>query len=84
MDTLTLDKLDINESGRVARLLSQGAMRRRMIDLGIVEGTLIECVGRSPSGDPSAYLVRGAVIAIRKTDAREVLLASGEVVHGTY
>ena len=84
MDTLTLDKLDINESGRVARLASSGAMRRRMIDLGIVEGTLIECVGRSPSGDPSAYLVRGAVIAIRKRDAREVLLASGEVSNGTY
>ena len=83
MDTLTLDKLNINESGCVARLLSRGAMRRRMIDLGIVEGTHIECVGRSPSGDPSAYLVRGAVIAIRKRDAREVLLSSGEVLYGT-
>ena len=51
-------------------------MRRRMIDLGIVEGTKIECVGRSPSGDPSAYMIRGAVIAIRKRDAKNILLVA--------
>lgn len=54
-------------------------MRRRMIDLGIVEGTKIECVGRSPSGDPSAYMIRGAVIAIRKRDAKNILLVASSV-----
>ena len=79
MDGLTLDKLNINESGSVAEILSEGAMRRRMIDLGIVEGTRIECIGRSPAGDPSAYLVRGAVIAIRALDASRIVLSCVEV-----
>ncbi|MBR2387301.1 MAG: ferrous iron transport protein A [Clostridia bacterium] len=79
MDTLTLDNLSVNRCGRVAGLLSGGAMRRRMIDLGIVEGTKIECVGRSPSGDPSAYMIRGAVIAIRKRDAKNILLVASSV-----
>ena len=79
MDSLTLDKLNINESGAVASILSEGAMRRRMIDLGIVEGTRIECIGRSPAGDPSAYLVRGAVIAIRSLDASRIVLSCAEV-----
>ena len=79
MDGLTLDKLNINESGSVAEILSEGAMRRRMIDLGIVEGTRIECIGRSPAGDPSAYLVRGAVIAIRALDASRIVLSCSEV-----
>ena len=86
MDTLTLDKLSLNRCGRVVGLSSNGAIRRRMIDLGIVEGTKIECVGRSPSGDPSAYLVRGAVIALRKKDAMDVHLIASEVGenYGTY
>ena len=79
MDGLTLDKLNINESGSVAEILSEGAMRRRMIDLGIVAGTRIECIGRSPAGDPSAYLVRGAVIAIRALDASRIVLSCAEV-----
>ena len=84
MNALTLDKLNINESGSVAEILSTGAMRRRMIDLGIVEGTHVECIGRSPSGDPSAYLVRGAVIAIRAFDASSIVLSNTEVDYGTH
>ena len=72
MDILTLDRLCVGKSGRVCSLKADGSMRRRMIDLGLVDGTLIECVGRSPSGDPSAYLIRGAVIAIRSGDAATV------------
>ena len=84
MDTFTLDKLNINERGRVAALLARGAMRQRMIALGIVEGTEIECIGRSPLGDPSAYWVRGAVIAIRKKDARSILVFRKEACDGAY
>jgi ferrous iron transport protein A len=86
MDTLTLDKLSLNKRGQVAGFRSEGEMRRRMIELGIIKGTEIECVGRSPSGDPSAYLVRGAVIAIRSKDAKNILLdkACLEGDHGTH
>lgn len=60
--------------GVVAALGTEGGMRRRLLDLGLVEGTEVRCVGRSPAGDPSAYLIRGAVIAIRAVDAVSVEL----------
>ena len=47
-------------------------MRRRLQDMGLIEGTLVECVGISPLGDPCAYLIRRTVIALRKEDASQV------------
>lgn len=46
----------------------KGGMRRRLLDIGMIPGTAVECVGESPAGDPKAFLVRGAVIAIRSED----------------
>lgn len=63
----------------VQRLLVQGDMRRRLLDMGLVPDTIVECVGRSPLGDPKAYLVRGAVVAIRSSDTRDILIRPAEV-----
>lgn len=63
--------------GRRAEILSLqtlGPMRRRLLDLGLIEHTEVMCLGRSPLGDPSAYLIRGAVIAIRARDSRQILI----------
>ena len=58
----------------VIKLDPKGDLRRRLMDIGLVEGTLVECVRKSPAGDPKAYLIRGAVIALRKEDAKTVLV----------
>ncbi len=58
----------------VERLLIHGAMRRRLLDIGLAEGTVVECVGKSPMGDPRAYLICGAVIAIRCVDSKCVMV----------
>ena len=70
----TLDRLLPGECAIVERLEIEGDMRRRFWDLGLIEGTTVECVGKSPQGDPSAYLIRGAVIAIRAVDCRGICL----------
>ncbi|MCL2083958.1 MAG: ferrous iron transport protein A [Oscillospiraceae bacterium] len=62
------------ETARVAGLLSAGPMRRRLLDLGLIKGTRVECLQKSPAGDPVAYGVRGAVIALREEDAAKVLV----------
>ena len=49
-------------------------MRRRLQDMGVIEGTNIECVMKSPGGDPKAYLIRGAVVAIRSEDSDNILI----------
>ena len=67
----TLADLQPGESGRVLRLSSacHGAQRRRLLDLGVVPGTEIESELRSASGDPVAYRIRGALIALRRHQA---------------
>lgn len=45
-----------------------------MLDLGIIKDTEIAALTKSPSGDPVAYLIRGAVIAIRKEDAALIFI----------
>lgn len=64
----------------VHRLLSNGSIRRRLLDMGLIEGTEIRCLYSSPAGDPTAFLVRGTVVALRRRDAERVrvLAASKE------
>lgn len=50
----------------------RGAERRRLLDLGFVPGSVVEASLASPAGDPMAYLVRGALIALRREQARLV------------
>ena len=69
-----LSDMKIGETAVVERLLIHGSMRRRLLDLGLCEGSVVKCVGKSPLGDPSAYLICGAVIAIRAADARCVII----------
>ena len=54
-----------------------GPLKRRLLDLGIIPNTVITPILKSPSGDPTAFGIRGALIAIRKEDAMliEVKLA---------
>ncbi len=49
--------------------------RRRLMDLGILPGTIIEAVMRSPGGDPTAYRVRGALIALREEQSRWIYIS---------
>ncbi len=70
--TSSLDKLSPGEWGRVLSLTTPQPMRRRLLDLGFTQGSRVECVMRSPLGDPTAYLVRGALIALRREDAGTV------------
>ncbi|MFB3902844.1 MAG: FeoA domain-containing protein [Acidobacteriota bacterium] len=49
--------------------------RRRLMDLGILPGTVIEAVLKSPGGDPTAYRVRGALIALREEQSRWIYIS---------
>ena len=72
-----LSLLRIGESGKVVGLSPRcrGAERRRMLDLGILPGTMIEAAMTSPSGDPTAYRIRDALIALRREQASLVRIA---------
>lgn len=70
----TLNSINPGERAVVRALNSTGSMRRRLLDIGLVENTQVECIGRSPAGDPSAFMIRGAVIAIRSEDCKDILV----------
>ncbi len=69
---MTLNDIPKGGGAVVKELLTHGNMRRRMLDIGLVNGAEVRCVGESPLGDPRAYLICGAVIAIRGVDAGRV------------
>jgi DtxR family Mn-dependent transcriptional regulator len=66
-----LADLKIGEVGRVISIspACRGLERRRFMDLGILPGTVIKAQLVSPSGDPTAYLIRGALIGLRREQA---------------
>ena len=72
LETIDLAALGAGESAVVETVGGADAMRRRLMDLGLIGGTQVTCLGKSPAGDPAAYLIRGAVIALRGADAAAV------------
>lgn len=73
--TYQLNELKEGQTARVRRILTTGSMRRRLQDLGVIEGTDVQCLQKSPSGDPIAYLIRGAAIALRREDSCGILVS---------
>ncbi len=74
MNNLTLDRLPLNTPGRVRAVLTPMPLRQRLEELGLTPGATVTKLHRSPAGSPAAYLIRGAVIALRREDAETVLL----------
>jgi len=72
----TLSSLPIGEKGKVIGISTRcrGQQRRRLMDLGVVPGTEIEVEMKSVGGDPIAYRIRGATIALRKKQAERIFL----------
>ncbi len=67
-----LSDMPVGGTARVLRLTAGADIRRRLLDIGFTPGTRLACLFASPSGDPRAYRVRGAMIALREEDARTV------------
>ena len=75
-----LSSLAAGEKGRVLGISKKcrGQQRRRLMDLGVVPGTEIEVEMKSIGGDPVAYRIRGASIALRKNQAERIYLENEE------
>lgn len=69
-----LTRLPLGGVGEVTGIQAGGQQRRRLMDLGLVPGTTVEAVRRSPVGEPTAFLIRGAVIALRREEAEQIMV----------
>lgn len=64
-----LSDIHVGSSVIVEDLFSDGLIRERMLALGLTKGAVIQVLQRGPSGDPTIYNIRGAMIALRKEEA---------------
>lgn len=66
---MKLSEIQEGDVVTVIQISSHCAIARRLLDIGLIPGTKVECVLISPFQNPKAFLIRGAVIAIRNEDA---------------
>ncbi len=66
--------LKLGQKCLIDKILLSGGIRRRLLDIGLLENTAVECVNISPQGDPKAFLIRGAVIALRQEECQNILI----------
>ena len=77
-----LNDLQMGEVGVITSLMAQGSIKRRLLDIGLVDDTEVQCILNSPSQDPKSFLIRGAVIALRNEDCQNVLIRKDDVNYG--
>ena len=69
---LKLSEIKLGEKACVTEVSKDSSITRRLLDIGLIPGTKVECVLVSPMKNPKAYMIRGAVIAIRNEDADNI------------
>ena len=74
MNTKKLNELKIGEKGRIISIDEEINIKRRLLDIGFIPGSEIECVLKSPLKDPIAYFIRGTLIALRNKNAKNIFV----------
>jgi len=70
----TLDQMVLGQTGRVVRVRGMGALRRRIMDMGLVEGTQFEVEVPAPLGDPMRVRLKGFSLSLRHSEAAHVIV----------
>ena len=73
-NNISLLDLEINSSAKITYINVNKNIKRRLLDLGIIENTIITPIFKSISGNPIAYEVRNIIIAIRNEDAKNIFV----------
>ena len=68
----TLKEVKCGETVTVAKLGGEGALKRRIMDMGLTKGTLVYVRKVAPLGDPMELTVRGYELSVRKSDAENI------------
>ena len=71
---MTLNELEIGKTAKVVRLNGAGAVKRRIMDMGITKGTVVTLNKLAPLGDPIEITMRGYELSIRKDEAAIIVV----------
>lgn len=80
---INLNELPVGKYGVIKEIDVSDTVKRRILDLGMIDGTKIKLLYKSPFGDPKAYLVRGSVIALRNEDSEKIKIELGDDENGS-
>ena len=69
---MTLDELKIGQTGTITAVRGEGALRLRLLDMGLIPKTKVTMVKMAPLGDPMELNVRGYELSVRKGDAQMI------------
>lgn len=69
---MTLDELKLEQQAKVTAVGGEGALRRRLLDMGITPGTGVMIRKRAPMGDPIEIHLRGYELTLRIEDAKKI------------
>ncbi len=70
----TLKDVKVGETAVVSKLTGEGAVKRRIMDMGVTKGTTISVRKVAPLGDPIEVTVRGYELSLRKADAQLIVV----------
>ena len=73
-DKLTLNQVKIGRSVKVARVMGNGSLRQRILDMGLTKGADVTVRKMAPLGDPLEVTVRGYQLSLRKAEAACILV----------
>lgn len=76
----SLKELEPMEKGRIVKVGGQGNIRRRLLDMGVVNGSIVEVLRVAPLGDPVQIKVKGYDLALRKTEAENIQVELTEMM----
>ena len=73
---MTLNELEVGKIAKVVRINGEGAVKRRIMDMGLVKGTEVTVRKVAPLGDPIEITVRGYELSIRKDEAASIEISA--------
>lgn len=76
----TLNEVKVGETVKVLKLNGEGALRRRIMEMGLTKGSVVKVTNIAPLGDPIEIEVRGYDLTLRKKDAEIVEVSETEAV----
>lgn len=78
MEEKTLDKFKIDEIGKIKIVNGEGAIRRRLFDMGVTPGAEVKLIKKAPFGDPIEIKIRSYNLTLRKSEAKNIVMETIE------
>ena len=73
-EELPLTDMNAGEKGVILKIKGDSILRKRLLDMGLTRGALIEVIRRAPLGDPIEFLIKNYHLTLRKKDGKQVIV----------